>query len=231
MEIRIFPRTVLKVFLYLIGILLILHLGGLISRRVLEQKFIYDLRPLFDFNQEMNLPTFFSSIALLISSLLLATIAWLKWKLDSEFFPWLGLASIFLYLSFDEIAALHERLDIPIRGLLNTSGVLFFSWIIPYGVGLILLTLVLLKFFLRLPRKTQKLFFISGLVFVSGAIGFEMIGARHYEIHGGENLTYELLCTGEELLEMTGVTFFIYALLLYLKDHFSALTITIQERT
>ena len=46
-----------------------------------------------------------------------------------------------------------------------------------------------------------------------GAIGVELIGGRYLELHGVENLTYAMITTVEESLEMAGVIIFIWALL------------------
>ena len=56
---------------------------------------------------------------------------------------------------------------------------------------------------------------IAGLVFVSGAIGFDVLGHRQWELHGRSNLPYVILYTVEEFLEMLGVIIFIYALTTY----------------
>ena len=50
-------------------------------------------------------------------------------------------------------------------------------------------------------------------------------------MYGKENLTYALLYTGEELLEMIGIATFNYALLSYLANHLPDLTIIIQEKS
>jgi hypothetical protein len=47
-----------------------------------------------------------------------------------------------------------------------------------------------------------------------------MIGARHAELFGIKNLTYRILSTVEESLEMAGVIIFIWALMVYLADNF-----------
>ncbi|MCH6258321.1 hypothetical protein MLD52_17295 [Puniceicoccaceae bacterium K14] len=69
------------------------------------------------------------------------------------------------------------------------------------------------------------LFVSSGLIYVSGAIGFELIAGKYDEQFGEETLMYSFLYTCEELLEMFGVALFIYALLVYIVDHVEQMTI------
>ena len=61
-------------------------------------------------------------------------------------------------------------------------------------------------------------FYISGIVYVSGAVGMEMIGAKYYEIYletqqDAQDFGYVLLTTAEEILEMSGIALFIFSLL------------------
>ena len=86
---------------------------------------------------EANVPTLYSSVALLSSSMLLAFIALAHKRNGSSSLPWVGLALVFLFLSVDEIASIHEKLGGPVRELLGTSGLLYFAWFIPYGIALL----------------------------------------------------------------------------------------------
>ncbi len=59
---------------------------------------------------------------------------------------------------------------------------------------------------------------MAATLYVGGAIGFELIGGRYSELHGAQNLTYSMIATTEESLEMAGVIFFIRALLVYIAE-------------
>ena len=76
---------------------------------------------------------------------------------------------------------------------------------------------------MRLPDKTRLVFFMSGALYVGGAIGFELIEGCFVEQQRIDNLiyslTYSMLITVEESLEMGGVILFIWALLVYLCDN------------
>jgi hypothetical protein len=51
---------------------------------------------------------------------------------------------------------------------------------------------------------------------VTGALGIELLGAREANLHGYYTVTYSLLYSLEEMLEMLGIVLFIYALLSHL---------------
>jgi len=180
----------------------------------------------------MNIPTLYSSFALIVVSILLSSIASIHKKLGCSYFPWLGLAIIFLFLSIDEIAAIHESFTKPVRELLSldASGVLLYAWVIPYGIALVVFVVSYLKFLMSLPKKIMILFVVSGATFVAGALGLELLGGWYEDLYGARNLTSALFLTCEEFLEMLGIVIFIYTLLLYIASQFKSLTITINEQ-
>lgn len=230
MSIKLFPQQILKINLYLIFFLLSANIIGIISKYYFNHDYIYGLIPLFDFDTENNIPTLYSSISLIVVSLLLLFIAFLRKKVNLSFIPWLGLSIIFLFLSIDEIASIHERLASPSREIFKTSGLLYFAWVIPYGIALIVFIIAYLKFLIELPRNIMILFLISGTIFISGAIGFELLGGRQYELYGPDNILYSIFYTSEEFLEMLGIALFTYTLLTYLVSQFKFITITVSRK-
>ncbi|PAW68216.1 MAG: hypothetical protein B9S34_03160 [Opitutia bacterium Tous-C1TDCM] len=193
----------------------------------------YKVEGLFKFlhlDVENNLPTFFATLLLLLAAGLLATIARLERRRRAVgAWNWIVLATGFLVMSADEAISLHERLNEPIRRLLSGSGGrhgwLFFAWTIPGLAVVTTLGLVFLKFLFRLPARISRAFVLGGTLYVSGIIGMELICGRYAEIHGVFNLTYSLLATVEESLEMAGVIVFVRALLVYLADTYGELKI------
>lgn len=182
---------------------------------------------LFDFDREANFPTLYSFIILFFCAILLFNIANAKKTIGSEYYYWLGLAFIFLFLSIDEITMLHERTSEPLRRLLGTSGVLFFAWIIPYGLALIVFVALYLRFLIKLPKKIMFLFIVSGVIYVTGAIGLEIFGGMEANLQGYESVLFYILYTCEESFEMFGGIIFIYTLLSYMADEFKYITIKI----
>jgi hypothetical protein len=182
---------------------------------------LYGLILLFDIDAEYNIPTFFSMLLLLFAALLLAVITILERKrTGSHVFHWTILSFGFLVMAIDEVVCIHERLVNPLRRLLgpNNPGIFNFAWVIP-GIALVLvLALFFLKFWLRLPTKTRLTFLMAAAIYIGGCIGFELIGGHYAKLHGIHNLAYSMLTTVEESLEMAGVIFFIWGLLVYLAD-------------
>lgn len=219
MNFKLYPKKVFISLLLLISALLFLNVMGLVSAHYFGHKSVYGLVPLFDFDTEGNIPTFYSSLALLFSSGLLSIIAITHKKNGSEYLSWLGLAVIFLFLSFDETVSIHERF-----GCSTTN-----RWVNVYGIALIIFIIFYLKFLIRLPKSIMILFVISGVTFVSGSIGFELLGGRHNALYGTNNLIYAIYYTIEEFLEMLGIAIFIYTLLTYIGNQFKSLTITVHE--
>jgi len=179
---------------------------------------------LFNVNNEVSIPTWFSQIILFGAAVtLLAISACSKtWKKS-----WKYLGFIFIYLSIDEGASIHELTVFPLRDFFNIqSGPLYYTWVLLFGGILLLLAMIYLKFFMNLPRKTQIILFSAALIFVSGAIGMEMVGSNLASQTGETSYSYSLVVAVEEYLEMIGVILFIYGLLSYYTKNKFELKIT-----
>ena len=130
---------------------------------------------------------------------------------------WKSLAVLFLFLALDEDASLHELLIDPVREVLPASGVLRFAWVVPYGLAVLAIGVLYLRFVLSLRTRTRNLFIVAGALYIAGALGFELLGGWYMSRHDDlEDLTYSFIVAGEEVLEMTGLVAFIYALLDFL---------------
>ena len=130
---------------------------------------------------------------------------------------WVFLALTFAYLSLDESAYLHEILIEPLRNRLGTGGLLYFAWVIPGAAAVLIFGLAYLRFLWNLNRRSRFLFVAAGLVFVGGALGFELIGGALAESFGFESIRYTVIMTIEETLEMCGLILFVFALVDYLR--------------
>ena len=184
---------------------------------------VYGLVSLFYVDAEQNIPTLFSVLLLFCAALLLTVITVLKKKQkDPDVSRWAILAFGFLLMAVDEALSIHEKLVTPVRELLGDGplGIFYFAWVIPGIAVVLVLTLFLLRFLLRLPAKTRFTFIVAGTLFIGGALGLELVGGRYAELHGQENMTYSMIVTVEESLEMAGVIVFIYALVKYIADHY-----------
>jgi len=207
----------------IITCLILANIGSLVLKYCFGDGHVLGLVPLFELDKEKNIPTLYSSMTLLFSSSLLSIIAVARKKnRDRDYLHWIALAAVFLFLSIDEFVTLHEQFNSLVRNALNTSGFLFFAWVIPYGMFVLILILVYMRFFLRLPAKTRNLTGFAAVIYIGGAIGFELIGGHYIALHKND-LTYGLITTCEESLEMIGVLCFISALLSYIESEFGSI--------
>ncbi|MGI9309430.1 MAG: hypothetical protein ACR2P6_09215 [Gammaproteobacteria bacterium] len=218
------PRRLTQLFASLVILLVVAHIVVQIIRFSTGDDVLYGAFAAFDLGSEKNFPTFYAALALLFSGLLLAAIGSASWQEnDKDYKFWFVLAAIFAVLSVDEMIRLHEHLIDPFRSAFNFSGLLYYAWVVPYGLAGLALLLVYSRFLLRLPRRTAALMVIAGTVFVCGAIGMEMLGGAVSEAQGNENVLYVTLQTIEEMLEMIGIVIFIYALSSYIAERFGRL--------
>jgi len=175
---------------------------------------------LVDLDQETNLPTLFSSAILLIAGLLfylLANVSAINSTKKKKY--WIGLSIVFVFLAFDESATLHERLGDWTEQYVNTNGYLHYPWVISYSLLVLILGFFYLKFFLTMERKNFWSFMKAAMIFLIGAIGFELLGAKEASMHGSDTMLYCYYYTIEESLEMFGVIYLIDVLLKLLDGH------------
>lgn len=223
-QISLKPSTIARILGAVACLLVLASIGGQFSKFVLGHDTLKWLVRLFYVDMEKNIPTFFSVLLLIFSSLLLAIITLINRKKRTvHVLKWAILSSGFMYLAYDEAFQVHEKLIKPIRILLggDNLGVFYFAWVIP-GIALVLvLALFFLRFMLHLPTKTRLSFLVAVILFIGGAIGVELIGGRYAELNGTQNLMYSMIIvTIEESLEMGGLIVFIWALLRYCDDNY-----------
>lgn len=170
----------------------------------------------FSLSSERSPPAFFSFLLLLICGVWLGVIALHECQAGSRWWRhWAFLAMMFVLMSYDEAAELHEKLIEPLRELLGTGGFFYYAWVIPAIIVVAIIFVVYLPFLYHLPPVFAGLFLLSGAIYVGGAIGVEMISGNYIEEYG-RDLTYRLITTVEESFEMLGAWLFIYSLMKYL---------------
>ncbi len=172
---------------------------------------------IFNLNAENNLPTWFSSTELLTCAVLLTVIAAIKRKQGERWWThWAVLTILFLLLSIDEAASLHEKVFAPLRQSLGLTGIFWKAWVVPGMIFVAAFVIAFVRFLRHLPRRLALLFIVSGTIYVSGALLMEMAGAYYSYNYGRDNLVYTIMATTEEGLEMIGMTLFLTSLLDYL---------------
>lgn len=192
---------------------------------------------LFHLGEEWNVPTIYSCFLLLTCAGTIFLIGALV-KENANRFLWFFLGVIFIFLSMDELFTLHERLTMPIRNSLGADGVFHFSWIIPYSILVLALAVVYFRWLFSLPAVVRNLMIASAIMYLSGAVGVEMLEGLYASANTAANTTeafvrdlnFELLVTVEETLEIAGLITFIYALLRYISDRHDGVTVRIATR-
>lgn len=228
------PRRVLVVLGVIILTIVCFSVAGQYSAHVLGHGRLLGFVHGFNVDGEGNVPAHFSALMLLSVSILAGLIASRMRRIQGPFYGhWVGLALIFVVLAADELNSFHERLNVPMRSLVDADGILFFAWVVPGMAVVALFCLAYARFLWHLPTRWTILFTLSGFTFVAGAIGVELIGAWYVSQYDAASFTdsarftYALIATPEEGLEMIGIATFIYALLDYLRTQVGAVTVAL----
>ena len=101
----------------------------------------------------------------------------------------------------------------------DVSGLLYWAWVIPYGIFAIAAAIYFFRFVVSLPSKTRNLFILAGGLYLFGALILELAEGHFYIKYGLNHIYNRILYFVEELCEMGGITILIYALLSYMADH------------
>ena len=163
-------------------------------------------------DRELNLPTLFSTLLLLTCALLLRRLS--KIQSNDNAADWILLSRIFVFLALDEALQIHEILIFPgLRHQIHPA--LASTWVIPYGLIALGLLWRLRRFLTALPAKTCTSFLKAGSIYLTGAIGMEMVGS--FAVRSGlirlHSFWYGAITGLEETLELVGLILFLYALM------------------
>lgn len=215
MNCKIDPRQFAKILVTIALLLCVASLAGQFSKYVLgieNSKLI----TLFNVDAERNIPSLYSGVQLLLSSLLLGAVAIVKRQTKGSYIKyWYGLSVIFLYLAFDEWFAIHETLNPTLNNLAQISPMARLD--ILNLVFVTIFVVVYTKFLLNLSPRIRSLFILSGSLYIIGAIAIEIIALHFFfNIYKQPRFAAQIISTVEELLEMLGINLFIYVNLLYI---------------
>lgn len=151
-----------------------------------------------------NLPTWYSASLLLVCALSIAAVG-ARVSPRATRIRWWALASLVLLMSIDESVRIHERLGAFVR---NLTGV-WVPWVVPAGLAVVVV-LVLTRGVWRTVTRDDGIRFAQGaVVFVTGAVGLEVVHKLLAPAAGG--LVHYGLVHAEEGLEMLGVTLLLRA--------------------
>lgn len=210
----LYPRRIAWQLFAVIVLLCLIHVlvMGIFYAGLFDFKQDYGLLywqiTIFDLDEEESFGTWFNAIILLFAALLLYIHArgrqlvadgWYGW--------WLLLAIGFLLLSIDEIVGLHEYLNSALKEV---------SWTSVAAPAVAVVALLFIPFLLHLPGRTRILFAAAAVLYLGGALGVERWADRFADQDLLDTLEYNLWTAVEEVMEMSAVVLFIYALLAHM---------------
>ncbi len=193
-----------------------LVLGGLsaavqLGRYVYGHDSLFGLYRQFDMDREANLPTWFSSSLLLLSAALLALIAGDRAARRAPGSRiWWALAALFVCLSVDEAASIHERLLLPrawLGGAADWRGV---TWMLPGLLAVAAIAVALARFVRALPPRTRLRLLLAAALLLASEMGLEALGGWVELRYGSASLSYGLMYTAEETVALLGEVAFVY---------------------
>jgi hypothetical protein len=219
------PQRVASTLMLVIGALVVLNLAVQCIHFLTAAHWPNLLR-FVNLSREGNLPTWYQSATLFLAGGVAGLVAVAARQQSDPFrYHWTAVALVFIYLSMDEGAAIHELTVRPLRAALGATGILYYSWIILGALAVVASGVLFRRFIAGLPVPTRRRLIVAAIVFLSGALGVEALGGMFAEINGRNNLAYGLITTVEETCEMAGVALFIVALLEHLRDHAGVISI------
>jgi hypothetical protein len=228
MQLILRPRTVLWWLRAFIGCLLVGQLACVVWSFVLRRGHLPFGFRYFAFDSELSLPTWFSVLLLAACANTLACIARDAGSSGARFERhWWVLAAGFAYLSIDEFAQVHESLIPRVQQALGASDLFYYGWTFVAVPVLLVMAAAFLGFLRHLPPRTRRRFIIGGSLYVGGAILLEALGGWYRSTIVWPDVTWGLLVTLEELMEMSGTAVFFVALLAYVSEELGGATLRV----
>lgn len=173
----------------------------------------------FDLGHEPSIPAFYSAAVMLLTAIFLTFVARVDKHRNKPHRFWYFLSVLFLALSIDEAALFHEMAD-SAMSMLDLNKYLYFSWVVPGAIFAAVVGFSSLAFLSTLPARTSRWMIASGVVFVVGAVGMEVVAGVIFSQSTNEeeamrSLAHVLSQAVEEGLEMVGVAMFLTCLFDY----------------
>ena len=207
-------------------LLVVAHCLAMVSRFYFERDIVFGLVPLFDFYEERNIPTYFSSFNLLLTAGILFTMARLD-KLNGKHMTpaWRVLGWGFLFMSLDEFADMRMILSRIADGaagapLLEMVPFLSVAWTVPVVLILLGLTAYFVPFLLHLDKRYALHFCLAGAGFVLASVGLETTEGNHINlVNAGRDIPFTIMVTVEETIEIFSILYFQYFLIRYASQY------------
>lgn len=214
-----YAQRLLRLLLMAIGLIVVVHLVLQYLNFVAygqQNGQIYELSNRFDLDDEASVPTWFSQVLFLLAgvgSFLAAAVQTER----AQRRLWLLLGVLGIWLSVDEVAALHEYAlqTIHVLAYQDSSPTMQFNaWWLVAPVLAAAASWLLWHIVRLLPRRTTMLFAAGGALFLVGAVAVDVLAntaARETFLNQG------ILVALEEGMELVGCATVLYAIVDYLE--------------
>lgn len=140
---------------------------------------------------------------------------------------WLGLSLIFLVMALVKDTSIDEQLVVFLGYLFGISK--YIIYVMAYGVALILIPALFLKFLLQLPKPTLRRLIVGVVTFLVGAFLLDMVTSYFWKVLDHRSGTYMAFTSLEVLFEISGIVILIYAFLSYLVSEMNLKEIIISD--
>ena len=222
-DIVIRPRTIARLSAAAIALVVLLHAASQTLRFGFGHDYQLGLASRLYLGAETSLPHWLSTILLLACAVALLAVGVVTVGRDR--IRWIGLGVIFVALSLDEAAALHDLASPVFSGVFvwlgHAVGGPFtalarkpnYGWEIPGALFALVVAAAYVPFLQRLPARIRWLSVAAGVLYVGGAVGIDFLEGWYSGLYGPKNPTFVALVTAEETLEMVGAALFLYAVL------------------
>lgn len=177
--------------------------------------FDFDFGYWFNIDTERRFGALFSTLLILFASgtMLAASVRSVPKKV--MVIGWLFLSGVLLFMACDEFFMIHERVGEFFGAKDHFGTAVIPGWVKAMGVIVLILCLPMGLFWWKLPTYLKIRTAIAAGVFLSGAIGVEILSMTHADGSGIHNFGYTLLAALEEGMEMLGMIIAVDAMLLY----------------
>jgi hypothetical protein len=215
------PLAAVAAALVVVGTSVRLAVDAVSDRPDLPQTWLAAGARLVDLDAEANVPTWFSTLVLALLALACAVTGVLLRARGERAWPLLLPAAVAAVLSLDELAQLHEQLQLVGDRLdLSTAGA--FGWVLPGAAVVVAVGAVMVLAGRAMAPRLRWSLVLAGLVFLAGALGVEVLAGPLYRPGTGDEVpvqstAYVLSGALEEGLEMAGALVALAAVLSLLR--------------
>lgn len=172
------------------------------------------LTPFFNMDGDEGFPTWYNSFLLLLLAGVCQWVGTHPLSAQHGFRGrWNFLAGIFLLMSVDEVATIHEQIGLTMSRFHDFDGVFTYPFILVGVLLAVILFLNYLPFLKKLPRRVSWMMCLAGFIYLLGAAGAEGVCAYIFSEGREKTFAYVLAAHIEELLEMSGLILFLRCLL------------------